>query len=177
MQVSMKISALLLALTLSVPAAFAQQATLDLEAAKRAEVTNLVTPEGQIMSSGQPTEDQFRQLAASGLKHVINLRPTSEQDWDEGALVRSLGMEYHNIPISGAADVTSENARSLNELLSSLNGQPVLVHCASGNRVGALMAVSAKDSKGMDVEAAITEGRRWGLAAMAGAVRERLTAN
>jgi uncharacterized protein (TIGR01244 family) len=167
----------LLVLTFSSAAAFAQQGSLDLASATNAGVTNLVSPQNNVLSSGQPTEEQFRLLAQSGLKHVINLRPSSEQDWDEGALVRSLGMEYYNLPISGAVDFTSANARSLDQLLAGLNGEPVLVHCASGNRVGGLIAVSARDSKGLDVEEAIAEGRRWGLTAMANAVREKLTAN
>jgi uncharacterized protein (TIGR01244 family) len=138
------------------------------------EVTNLQAPVEEVFSSGQPTEAQFRRMAASGVKHVINLRPATEQpDFNEGELIRSLGMSYHNIPVSGAIDVTGENAATLDDLLNTLEG-PVLVHCASGNRVGALRAVTAAEN-GASVDQALTEGARWGLTGMTPAVREILS--
>jgi uncharacterized protein (TIGR01244 family) len=115
------------------------------------------------MSSGQPTEDQFRVLADSGIQHVINLRPAGEQDWDEGAFVRSLNMEYHSIPVDTADGITRDNAESLYQLLESLEGQPVIVHCASGNRVGALVALSSAEHEGLDADAAMAKGEQWGL--------------
>ena len=85
--------------------------------------------------------------------------------------MRSLGMEYHSIPVAGAAGVTSSNAASLNLILAQIGSEPVLMHCASGNRVGALVAKSERDG-GASVDAAIAEGRRWGLNQMEPRLRE-----
>ncbi len=157
--------------------ACAQNAPLDISEGNLAQVMNIRSPSGEVLSSGQPSAEEFQHLAAAGVKHIVNLRPATEQpDFDEGALVRSLGMQYHTLPIAGAADITSQNAQTLDELLSNLDGQPVLIHCASGNRVGALRAMTALES-GMSVDDAITEGGRWGLTGMAPAVRTVLSAH
>ncbi len=163
----------LAALTLLASYAAAQQ--VNSSAIESAEIMNLRTPEANVFASGQPTQEQLQVLANSGVKHIINLRPTSEQDWDEGAYVKSLGMEYHNIPVAGADGVTSENAKQLNDLLSSLNGQPLLVHCASSNRVGALRALSAGETQGQALESAINTGKAWGLGSLESAVRSKLS--
>ncbi|MFM9745549.1 hypothetical protein ACKI2C_49195, partial [Streptomyces brasiliscabiei] len=84
------------------------------------------------------------------------------QDWDEKALVNSLNMNYVALPITGVKDNNVENARLLTQFLAQKRGEAVLVHCASSNRVGALMAIAAYES-GQDVEASIGEGKNWGL--------------
>lgn len=139
------------------------QAQVDQAAIEKAEIMNLRTPEAGLFSSGQPTQEQLQVLAQSGVKHIINLRPSSEMDWDEGAYVQSLGMEYHNIPVAGADDLTAENAQKLDSILANLNGQSALVHCASSNRVGALRALTAHDKAGQNADAAIAIGKNWGL--------------
>lgn len=160
------------AFTLLTSFATAQQ--VDTAAIANAEITNLSTPAENVLASGQPTQEQLQLLANSGVKHIINLRPTSEQEWDEEAYVKSLGMEYHSIPVAGADGVTSDNAKKLDDLLTSLNGQPLLVHCSSSNRVGALRALTAS-ANGEALEAAITTGKSWGLIGLEPAVRTKLS--
>jgi uncharacterized protein (TIGR01244 family) len=150
------------------------QAQVDTAAIQSAEIMNLSTPAENVFASGQPTQEQLQVLAKSGVKHIISLRPASETDWDEAEYARSLGLEFHNIPVSGAADVTAENARKLQDLLSSLEGQPTLVHCASSNRVGALRALSAAQTDGQPLESAISTGKAWGLTSLEPAVRAAL---
>jgi uncharacterized protein (TIGR01244 family) len=171
------VTKLLIVLMLPVIAACTPSYELDSDIVNQAQVVNLATPEQKVLASGQPTEDQFRLLAEAGVRHVINLRPASEQDWDEGAFVQSLNMEYHSIPVAGAAGVTRENAASLYQLLADLEGEPVVVHCASGNRVGALIAYSSVEFDGLGIDAAIAEGQRWGLTRMEPTVREILSQN
>jgi len=136
---------------------------LDNDILAQADILNLLEPEPNVMSSGQPTEEQFQLLADAGVKHVINLRTPEEMEFDEGALVRSLDMEYHSIPVAVSSGITRENAQALFDLLEDLSGQPVVIHCASGQRVGALIALSAQQNEGMDADAAMEEGARWGL--------------
>ena len=128
-----------------------------------------------MFASGQPTQEQMQVLASSGVKHIINLRPHSEQDWDEKAYVESLGMQYHNIPVAGANDVTLDNANQLNALLTSLEGQPLLVHCASSNRVGALRALIAGTKDRQSPDNAVNIGKNWGLSSLEPAVRSTLS--
>lgn len=161
---------------LSTAVAWAQPmpATVNTGLLEQAQILNLKPAETNVYASGQPTKEQIQLLANAGIKHIINLRPTSEQDWDEGAYVRSLNLQYHSIPVAGIEDVTSENAKTLTQLLKTIGNEPVLVHCSSGNRVGALIAVAEHDIKGRDIEAAIVEGRRWGLTKLEADVRKRM---
>jgi len=147
---------------------------IDFSAVEQAKIKNLRVPSSNRLASGQPTKEQLSVLAETGVKHIVNLRPESELDWDEGAFVESLGMQYHNIPVNGVEGITFENARKLSQLLAGLKNKPVLVHCSSGNRVGALKALTVIQSDSLDVEAAVAEGKQWGLTRLEPTVREIL---
>lgn len=140
-----------------------------------ADISNLSNQSNNTYVSGQPTQQQVAILADAGINHVISLRTEGELDWNESELVESAGMEFHSIPI-GRDGLTSANAQSLESLLASLDGQPVLVHCGSGNRVGALKAITAHDG-GANVDDALAEGQRWGLTGMEPTVRDLLSDN
>ena len=156
-------SRLLIAFCLLTLAACSQTPQLDQDILGQAQVLNLRETQENVVAGGQPSEEQFQIIAQSGVRHVINLRPHEEQDFDEAEVVRSLNMEYHSIPVAGGAGVTRENAQALYDLLEELNGEPVIIHCASGNRVGALIALSSQQNQGMDAASALAEGQRWGL--------------
>ena len=134
-------------------------------------IKNFAAHNNLVFSAAPPTKEQFKQLSQAKVKHVINLRAADEQDWDEGALVNSLGMSYHEIEIAGAKDVNTDNAKQLANLLEQLKGESVVVHCASSNRVGALMAISALQ-QGADIESAIETGKQWGMASLEPVVRK-----
>ncbi|MBK1831995.1 protein tyrosine phosphatase family protein [Verrucomicrobiaceae bacterium R5-34] len=138
-------------------------------------VKNLTQPQPYIYASGQPTQEQLKELADSGVKHVVNLRPASETDWNEEEHVRSLGMSYLSIPVSGAAGLTKENAKRLDGAISATGKDPAIIHCSSGNRVGGLIAIREATIKGKTKDEAIAEGKRWGLTRMAPAVKAKLT--
>lgn len=139
-------------------------------------LVNARYPQPNVITGGQPTPEQIRAMHKAGIRHVINLRTNDEMDWDEKALVTSLGMQYHAIPVAGAAGITPENAKALHDLVQSLGNQPVALHCASGNRVGALVAVSSAAS-GESVDAAIAEGKKWGMTRLEDLVREKLNSD
>ena len=143
---------------------------VDREALESAGILNLSAPEELVFAAGQPSQEQIQALAEAGVRHVVSLRTDGEIDWDESSQVRAAGMEFHSIPVAGADGVTSGNAQTLDQLLARLDGQPVLLHCGSGNRVGALRARSARDG-GASLEDALAEGRRWGLTSMEETVR------
>ncbi|ATC85561.1 MULTISPECIES: fused DSP-PTPase phosphatase/NAD kinase-like protein [Pseudoalteromonas] len=151
--------------------AVAAERAVNTEIIKKTDIENLVEHSNHVYSGAQPNAEQIKLLSQAGVKHVINLRAFSEQTWDEGELVRSLGMNYHTLPIAGAKDVTVENALNLTNLLNEFKGESILVHCASSNRVGALIAISAHE-QGLDVEAALDKGKRWGMKSLEPVVRE-----
>ena len=138
-------------------------------------ISNLQHPSAHIFASGQPAEDALPKLAKAGVQVVVNLRPHSEQDWNEQKKVESLGMSYINLPVAGAEGVTFENAKKLDEILKELEGKTVLVHCSSGNRVGALTALNAYQKNGENIDAAIEIGQKWGLTRLEPLVRKILS--
>lgn len=144
-------------------AACATTTDLDMAALQSAEINNFRAPSGEVLSSGQPTVSQLGIASRAGVKHVINLRtPQENVDFDESEVVESLGMEYHSIPVAGGGGINADNAASLQALLARFDGEPVLIHCATGNRVGGLFAVAAH-AEGASVDSAIAEGARWGM--------------
>lgn len=138
-------------------------------------VKNLQVTSATTLAAGQPTPQQLQALAQAGVKHVINLRPASEISWDERAEVEKLGMQYHLIPVAGKAGITVANAKALNHLMKQLDGEPLLLHCSSGNRVGGLMALAAYHVDGQSLEASIAKGKAWGLTRLEPFVRAKLT--
>lgn len=135
------------------------------------------SPAPGIRSGGRLTADDVARLAAEGTRHVVDLSlDTETPDFDEAAVVRAAGMRYDALPVAGAAGLDRMTVEAFDRLLQG-SERPVVVHCASGNRVGALAALRAAWIEGRPAEEAIAEGRRWGLKGLEGAVRERLAAD
>lgn len=131
-----------------------------------------VSPVGGITSAGQPGEDAFRVFAENGYVAVIDMRtPEEDRGLDEPAAIADLGMKYIAFPID-SGDITLDKAKELDELLSQYD-EPVLVHCASGNRVGALLALREFLASG-DRDKALETGREGGMTRLEGDVRKVL---
>jgi len=126
-----------------------------------------------LFAAGQPTRSQWPSIRERGVVTVINLRPDREMAGrDEAAEVASAGMAYRQLGVAGIHDITDANAARLREWIDESPG-PVLVHCASGNRAGALLAVIAARS-GTPLEEALELGRRAGLTSLEEPVRALL---
>lgn len=131
-------------------------------------------PLPDVLTGGQPAQDDWRALAGQGVTTVVNLRPREELPHrDEAAEVEAAGLRYHAIPVANAGDLTGAKARELWSLLQQADGK-VLVHCASGNRVGALLALAAAQAGGHAPEQALELGKRAGLGSAEPKVREHL---
>ena len=132
-----------------------------------------VLAEHRYISTGQPDEALLSKAKDAGYVAVIDLRTAAEErGMDEASTVEALGMSYHLIEVAGARGVTFENARALDALMDDIDG-PVLLHCRTGNRVGALLALRA-GMDGASVEDALALGREAGLGSLEGAVTEQL---
>lgn len=147
---------------------------LNFQQLEQIDVANLQVQNPTQLSAGQPTKEQLQKLAKLGVKHVINLRPEAEQSWNEQQYVESLGMQYYSIAVAGKQGVTMQKARELAKLMTRLEDEPVLVHCASSNRVGALIALSAYGN-GLSVEAAMLKGKQWGMKSLTPVVENLIT--
>lgn len=136
---------------------------------------NLSQPDPGHYASGAVSPADVEALSKAGIRNVINLRPTSETpDFDEGSAVRAAGMNYESLPIASADDLNRANVERFDALLKKQQGQPSLVHCASSNRVGAMMALRAGWIQGQSTDQAIAVGKQWGLASLEPVVRKKL---
>ncbi len=135
-------------------------------------ISGQVKPVDGITTAGQPNEAGFKVFAEHGYVAVIDLRTEGEdRGLDEPAVVEALGMDYVPMPI-GRDGITFENATKLRGLIDQYD-EPVLVHCGSANRVGALFALNEYLETG-DAEKALDAGRAAGLTRMESVVKEVL---
>lgn len=131
-------------------------------------------PLPSLLTGGQPSGEQLERLARLGYALVIDLRTGEESGRaEEAAAVERLGMRYVSIPVPGEDGLTRENARRLAEALQAAEG-PAVIHCASGNRVGALLALKAFWIDGASPDDALRLGHEAGLTRLEPAVRQRL---
>lgn len=145
-----------LACSLILLAAFASAAAMD-----------ITQVSDDLYVGGQPTASELAQFAGGGGRHVIDLRmPSENPGFDEAGAVAEAGMKYHRLPIAGPAGLTRDNVQALDRLLSQFQGEKTLLHCASSNRVGALMALRAKWLYGAGEAEALALGREHGLASL-----------
>ncbi len=137
---------------------------------------NRQVPSDSVLTGGQPTVDQIKQAAETGFKTVINLRtenelpdPDQELTWVEGS-----GMKYIHIPVVVTGGFTPQNAKVLAEALSKPENYPLIVHCKSGERVGAMFALKAFHIDEKEIEEALLIGERAGLIKLAPVVKQIL---
>jgi len=123
---------------------------------------------GDIIIAGQPTERALRELQAAGVTTVVNLRTPPEMTrnvpFDEGALVRSLGMTYVTIPVRGdsAYPYAPETITHFADAVRASKGK-VLLHCTVGWRASHLWAAYLIQERGVAVEDALANARAINL--------------
>jgi uncharacterized protein (TIGR01244 family) len=127
-----------------------------------------------IGTAGKVTPEGLAQLKALGFRTIVNLRTEQEGAQDEEAAVRGLGLRYEWVPVTPET-LTVDDVSRVRKVLDDPSAAPILLHCASANRVGAVWAI-IEIQRGKAQEAALAEGREIGLRAgpMTAAV-ERLT--
>jgi uncharacterized protein (TIGR01244 family) len=144
--------------------------SLGASVALRAEIPDAVDP-GQIpnyrvaapgiATAGKPSAEALSRLKAQGFKTVIDLRTEAEGTAAEKQAVEAQGLRYVSVPISvptfSAADVDA-----VAKVLGDAEARPILLHCASANRVGAVWGV-LQVRQGRTVEEAEAAARAIGL--------------
>jgi uncharacterized protein (TIGR01244 family) len=135
---------------------------------------NLREPLPAVISGGQPSPEQLSAARDAGYKTVLNLRLPDERGVaDEPEIVTGLGMEYLSLPINGSDGLTRDNAEAFARALETAE-YPMIIHCSSGNRIGALFALKAFWVDGASAEEALQIGLDSGLTRLEGAVSEIL---
>ncbi|WP_319800145.1 beta-lactamase hydrolase domain-containing protein [Psychrobacter sp. I-STPA6b] len=120
-------------------------------------------PDEQTVVTGALSPEQIAHIAASGVEHVINFQPESELTFDEKSAVEAHGMSYSHLPITGAEDLKQVNLLEFDKILRQHHGQRILMHCSTGNRVGACVALRQGWLRGRKMDTAMKRGKEHGL--------------
>lgn len=126
-------------------------------------IPNAACPLDGVASAGQPSAAAWPELARAGYRSVVDLRTAEEpRGYDEPASVRAAGLEYFPVPVSQPtlSDATFDTFR---DIIRDPARRPVFVHCATSNRVGALLLPYFALDEAMPLTDAVRLAREAGL--------------
>jgi len=128
--------ALLVVLTLN----FSALAQSDNAAFPHIKIKNFGQMDDRFYRGAQPKENDYKDLAALGIKTVIDLRHEAEEY--AKPIVESLGMKYVNIPMIAKKYPKEEHVAAFLSLINEPATGKFYVHCAGGrHRTGTIGAV------------------------------------
>ncbi|HUU33288.1 MAG TPA: sulfur transferase domain-containing protein [Vicinamibacterales bacterium] len=158
----MRLTTFALCLTLAAP--LAAQTKQDFPG-----VTNFTRVDATVACGGAAEVAALDALKKDGFKTVINLRVATEPGANieqNQAKAKELGLNYVHIPFSGASPDPKVIDTFLATIANTAN-QPVFVHCASANRVGAVWLAKRVLQDDYSIEKATTEAKAIGLSSPA----------
>lgn len=124
---------------------------------------NAACPLAGIATGGQPDSSQLIALQSRGYRTVLDLRaPGEPRGMDEAAVARAAGLAYCALPVTPAT-LTDSTFGAFRAIAADPGNHPMLVHCASGNRVGAVMIPWLVLDRGWSVERAVATANAGGL--------------
>lgn len=109
---------------------------------------------------GQPLGDDYAQLAALGVKTVINLTNEDDGREEEQRLVEQYGMRYVSIPMTTRKTPSDAEIATFLSAVEAEGG--VYVHCVGGrHRTGVMTAVYRMTRDGLSGEQAFKEMKQY----------------
>ena len=126
-------------------------------------VVNYTRVDATVACAGATPPSAMVDLKARGFVSVINFRTAGEPGANipEGqAAAESAGLKYFYLPFSRA---TPEVTEAFLDAVANPANQPVLIHCGSANRVGAMWLIKRVKVDGWSIGDATTEAEAIGL--------------
>jgi tyrosine-protein phosphatase SIW14 len=128
--------------------------------ASRISIDNFGQVSATYFRGAQPDASDFADLAAAGVKTVIDLQ--ADGNPGEGRLVESAGMKFKRIAMSTRVAPTPEQISEFLKLVNDPANQPVYVHCAGGrHRTGVMTAVYRMTHDGWNSDQAFKEMKQF----------------
>lgn len=131
-------------------------------------------PDANTIVCGALNEEKVAALAKAGVELVINLQSEDELSFNESVAVERAGMSYEHLPINGAEELKQLKILAFDNILRQYHGKKMAMHCGSGNRVGAAIALRAGWLRGRKMDTAMERGRSHGLTKLEQEVHNRL---
>jgi protein tyrosine/serine phosphatase len=108
----------------------------------------------------QPKDQDYKDLAAMGVKTVINLR--IDERSDEKPLVEGAGMKYVFIGMRDDKRPADEQVQEFLKIANDPANQPIYVHCIGGrHRTGLMTAIYRIEKDGWDYAKAFDEMKKF----------------
>ena len=123
-------------------------------------IKNFGQMDERFFRGAQPSGRDYADLAALGVKTVIDLQEYGEND--ERAMVEKSGMQYVNIKMTTRIVPTDEQIEQFLSIVNDPAKQPVYVHCAGGrHRTGVMTAIYRMAEEGWTSERAFKEMKQY----------------
>jgi protein tyrosine phosphatase (PTP) superfamily phosphohydrolase (DUF442 family) len=113
-------------------------------------IYNFLPIDDSLSTSGQPSEEQIRELAAVGYEIVINLALHDDLRYSlpgEKALVEGLGMAYIHIPVR-FDNPTEDDLLAFFRTMEKHENMKIHLHCAANMRVTAFLGLYRRLKQG-----------------------------
>src|SRR5947207_12713862 len=126
---------------------------------------NFARLETTVACGGATTPEAVPELKKMGFASIINLRLPSEAGANvegEAAAAKAAGINFYNIPFSGQ----SPDPKVADQFLATVtakNNEPAYIHCAAGNRAGAMWMIKRLVVDKWETEKAFQEATALGL--------------
>ncbi len=125
-------------------------------AIQEVDVKNFGKVDNRMYRGGQPEAGEYDELAAFGIKTIIDLREDAKDN--ARALSKKAGMSYINIRLNSKRPPSIEESNLFLSLVNDQTNWPVFVHCAGGrHRTGVLIAIYRMEVYGWDARKAYDE--------------------
>ena len=128
-------------------------------------VTNFARLETTVACGGATKPEAVPELKKMGFASIINLRVPTEAGAmveEEGAAAKAAGINYYNIPFNGQQPDPAVADKFIATITTKGN-EPAYIHCAGGNRAGAMWMIKRLVVDKWDTERAATEATALGM--------------
>ena len=160
MKLTLFVGAILFAMT-HANSASAQQVTKPTVAGAQ----NFTRLETTVACGGATTPEAVPAIKEMGFKSIINLRLPTEPGANvegEALAAKTAGINFYSIPFSGQ----SPDPKVADQFITTITtpgNEPAYIHCAAGNRAGAMWMIKRLVVDKWDADRAFTEATALGL--------------
>ena len=126
---------------------------------------NFARLETTVACGGATTPEAVPEIKKMGFASIINLRLPTEAGANvdgEAAAAKTAGIKFYSIPFSGQSPDPAVADKFLATITAPGN-EPAYIHCAAGNRAGAMWMIKRLAVDHWDTERAYTEAAALGL--------------
>ena len=118
-----------------------------------------------VIAKFEPARETFNRMAAEGFRSVVSLQTEHEEQKlrieDERRAAEAVGLAFYHQPVSGDT-LDDEVVDRFREAIGRLP-RPILLHCTSGKRSGAMTMMHVASEQGMTGDEAIAKAESMGF--------------